>query len=403
MLTGKLIRVRLVRDRIIPVYIDPDHGDWLEIAQQLIDVFKDAPGRTRGELDEDLQALLGEGAGQLVHAGFAKLLDDRCEVDVTADHDPAEVRDRVFSLAATHRKLAAQTGVAFDRGTVLRQVASDLDLTPEQVDHSLFADLKDEQRIVSFKPLSAEQLVHRYNVGLVQGILVRSSAVEMRVWGETPARLRQLFRAIKFHRLIATITQESPSTWIIRLDGPLSLFSSTQKYGLQLALFVPTLLHCKAFELTADIHWGSQRKAKKFSFSANDGLRSHLPDFGVYTPPEFKLFMENFQATATGWDISDEPQPMVFPDGVWVPDFRLLHHATGTEIYLEIFGYWRKADIDAHTQRLRKRLPGRFIVAVSDQYHAEESKSDYEAHEVYRYKRTPSAAAIAKLATTLAR
>ena len=28
----------------------------------------------------------------------------------------------------------------------------------------------------------------------------------------------------------------------LNLDGPMSLFSATQKYGLQLALFLPTLL-----------------------------------------------------------------------------------------------------------------------------------------------------------------
>ena len=87
--------------------------------------------------------------------------------------------------------------------------ALSLTLTPEQIDRSLFADLKDEQRVQTFDDITAERLLDRYNVALAQAILLRCTAMEVRVWGETPARFRQLFRAVKFHRLICTI-HETP-------------------------------------------------------------------------------------------------------------------------------------------------------------------------------------------------
>ena len=87
------------------------------------------------------------------------------------------------------------------------------------------------------------------------------------MWGETPARFRQLFRAVKFHRLICTIHETPGNRYTLTLDGPLSLFSSTQKYGLQLALFLPALLHCKAFDLRANVRWGAERKEKQFALS----------------------------------------------------------------------------------------------------------------------------------------
>ena len=40
-----------------------------------------------------------------------------------------------------------------------------------------------------------------------------------------------------------------PDAYCLHLDGPLSLFSATQKYGLQLALFLPAVLRCRDFEL----------------------------------------------------------------------------------------------------------------------------------------------------------
>ena len=93
-------------------------------------------------------------------------------------------------------------------------------------------------------------------------MLLRSTGVTVQVYGETPARYRQLFRAIKFHRLICEIQPSGPEAYTLRLDGPLSLFSATQKYGLQLALFLPALLQCKRFELTATVRWGPSARRR---------------------------------------------------------------------------------------------------------------------------------------------
>ena len=219
-------------------------------------------GRTRGEIADDLTDLIPEGPRGLLPAGLAKLLEDRCEFEVSADHPPDELREAMFKSAARHRAEAAKSGKPFDRNAVLGEVAGQLSLTltPEQIDRSLFADLKDEQRVQTFDDISPERLLDRYNVALAQAILLRCTAMEVRIWGETPARFRQLFRAVKFHRLICTIHETAGNSYTLKLDGPLSLFSSTQKYGLQLALFLPTLLHCKAFDMKAGVRWGVQRK-----------------------------------------------------------------------------------------------------------------------------------------------
>jgi predicted nuclease of restriction endonuclease-like RecB superfamily len=402
MLTGKLVRVRHARNKLVPQYLNPRDPDWLGVAEQLLYAFRDSPGRTRGELAEDLANFVGDGPGQLVHQGLAKLLEDRCEFEVVADLPPADIREVAFRAAATYRQLAAKTGVPFDRDVVLRQVGGELNLAPELVDTALFADLKDEQRILKFDDTTPEQLLNRYNVALAQAVVLRSTGMEVRVWGETPARFRQLFRTVKFRRLICTIRETPGNSYTLRLDGPLSLFSSTQKYGLQLALFLPTLLHCKAFELKADVRWGAQRKEKLFTLSAADGLRSHTPDFGVYTPQEFELFAESFGHTVEDWLLSAEPNPIPLEDGLWVPDFKLTHTPTGREVFVELFGFWRKADIESHYRRLKRHLPGKFVLVVSEQLRADEAGEMALGDEVYRYKRTPSAGEVAKAAARVA-
>jgi predicted nuclease of restriction endonuclease-like RecB superfamily len=403
MLTGKLVRVRHARNKLVPLYVEASDPGLLSLAEQLLLAYRNAPGRTRGEIAEEISDLVPEGPRGLLPAGLAKLLEDRCEFEVAADHSPEELREAAFKAAAVHRAEAAKAGQPFDRASVLAGVAASLSLTIgiDQIERSLFADLKDEQRVQSFEDITAERLLHRYNVALAQAILIRCTAMEARIWGETPSRFRQLFRAVKFHRLICSIHESSGNSYTLKLDGPLSLFSSTQKYGLQLALFLPTLLHCKAYDLKANVRWGTERKDKLFTLSGVDGLRSHLADFGVYTPPELQMFADSFATKVKGWVLAADPHPISHSDGVWVPDFRLSHPATGKEIFVEVYGFWRKGDLEQHYRKLQKAMSGKFLLCVSDQMRADEVDDASFGNAVYRYKRTPLPEEVARLAAVL--
>jgi uncharacterized protein len=401
MLTGKLVRVRHARNRLVPMYLNPHSDDWLGVAEQLLFAYRDSTGRTRGEVEEDLAELVGDGPTQLVHQGLAKLLEDRCEFEVAADVPPESVREAVFRTAGEHHALAAKEQQPFDREAVLVAVGRELSLNPEQVDLALFADLKDEQRIISFDNVTPEQLLHRYNVALAQAILLRSTGMEVRVWGESPQRYRQLFRAVKFHQLICAIRPADGNSYWLKLDGPLSLFSATQKYGKQLASFLPALLHCKAFDLKADVRWGADKKEKSFTLSSTDGLRSHTADWGMYVPRELEVFAENFRTNIDGWDLSSDPHPIPVEGATWVPDFTLTHLRSGKEVHVEVLGFWRKMDVESHYKRLKRVLPGRFVLVVSEQYRADNAGELATGPEVYRFKRTPIAAEVAKVAAAV--
>ena len=384
------------------MYIDAHNRDWLSAAEQLLFAYRDATGRTRGELEEQLADLVGDGPGQLIHQGLAKLLEDRCDFEVAADVPPDQVREAVFRTSAEHHASAGKAATPFDRSTVLTAVAGELHITPEQVDRALFADLKDEQRILKFDDCTPEFLLNRYNVALAQAILLRCVGMEVRVWNETPARFRKLFNAVKFHRLICTIRPADGTSYKLFLDGPLSLFSSTQKYGLQLAMFLPVLLQCKAFELRAEVRWGADKKEKVFTLTGSEGLRSHLPDFGVYTPREITNFETNFRDTIPDWLISNDPNPILVEGTTWVPDFTLKHTVTGKVVHVEILGFWRKVNIEEHYKRLKRAIPGQFVLVVAEQYRTDEATEFTTGDGVYRFKRTPVAEEVAKVAAFVA-
>ena len=117
--------------------------------------------------------------------------------------------------------------------------------------------------------------------------------------------------------------------YVFHIDGPLSLFSATTKYGLQVALFLPALLHCSDFRIEAELRWGPKREPRSFLLEPRDGLVSHQADSGTYTPVELKAFVERFRQVAPAWEISESYRRRRAGPGraCWVPDYRLVHTA----------------------------------------------------------------------------
>jgi predicted nuclease of restriction endonuclease-like RecB superfamily len=407
MLTGKLVRVRYARDRIVPYYLDVDDESWRLVAEQLLELYRAQEGRTRGELEDDLRETFGDDPGQLVHQGLAKLLEDRCEFEVVSGHPPEKLRATVFRAAALHRKGPSVEGgeatplAPFDRDLVLRQVGAELGLPPEQVDQELFADLKSEQRLIKFEDISVDRLLQRYNVALAQAVLLRATRVSVTVRNEPARRYRQLLRRLKFHRLLCEMERVGPDSYQLHLDGPLSLFSATQKYGLQLALFLPAVLLCRDFELKAELRWGTQRKPKVFLLKPSDGLVSHSPDSGMYVPPELGMFVELFRKRIADWELTEETEIYPLGGGFWVPDFRLIHKASNRAVLLEVLGFWRRSSAEKHLQYLRRYAQEPFLLAVSDQLHIDEANLDDLPAGIHRFRNMPLPDEIARLGSEL--
>lgn len=402
MLTGKLVRVRFSRDSIIPLYLNSHDPQWLDVADQLLNVFRSSEGASRGEVEADIEELFGDLPQPLIHNGLAKLLEDRCEFESQAPLPPEEVREKVFLAAAKERtRVVEEVGQVFARQPILQKAADELGADVAQVEASLFADLKSEQRLTQFRDTTPERLLERYNVALAQAVLLRSTGIEVIVRGETPPRYRQLFRQIKFHRLICDVELIRDNTYRLRIDGPLSLFSATQKYGLQLALFLPTLLLFRQFELKAKLRWGAEKKPKVFHLSNTDGLVSHQAETGAYVPPEVPMFVELFRKKITDWEISDETEIIPLGKKVWVPDYRLVHRVTGNVVLLDILGFWRRSSAERHLALLREHAGAPFVVAISDQLNVEEADLEGLPDHVVRFRNMPLPEEVVKRAERL--
>jgi uncharacterized protein len=402
MLTGTLVRVRFSKQRIIPLYLKRDDPQWLEVAESLLLIFREAVGRTRGEIETEIDELVGEGLATLAHRGLAKMVEDRAEFEVVADVPPEALREKIFSAAAEQRKTLRASGQArspFRRDAVLEAVAEELKLKPEQVAAAMFADLRDENRLLSFdQTLDAQRLIDRYNVGLAQSVLLRSVHVEAEVRNEKPARYRQLFRQLKFHRLLYRVEGSMREGFAFHIDGPLSLFSATNKYGLQMALFLPALLLCQDFRLDAELRWGPRRETRTFHLEAKDGLVSHYTDTGTYVPAELGAFVERFRQVAPSWDVSEATDVIELGrEGVWVPDYKFTHKATGVDVHVDIVGFWKKSSLERLLRLLPEHGPSRYLLAISDRFKVDEAALEDLAGPVLRFKEIPNAVELAGL------
>ncbi len=402
MLTGTLVRVRFSKQRVIPLYLNPDDPQWMEVAESLLLIFREGVGRTRGEIETEIDELVGEGLATLAHRGLAKILEDRADFEVVADIPPDSLREKVFTAAAEHRKslrVAGQARAPFRRDAVLDAVARELQISPEQVAAAMFADLRDENRMLKFdEALDARRLIERYNVALAQSVLLRSVLVQAEVRNEKPARYRQLFRHLKFHRLLYRVEGSMREGYVFHVDGPLSLFSASTKYGLQMANFLPALLLCRDFRLDAELRWGPKRDPRTFHLEANDGLVSHYADTGTYVPAELNAFVDRFRQVAPAWEVSEATDLLELGrEGVWVPDYKFVHKPTGVDVHVEVLGFWKKSSLDRLLRLLPEHGPPRYLLAISDRLKVDEDALGELAGPTLRFKEIPNAAELAAL------
>ena len=104
----------------------------------------------------------------------------------------------------------------------LEKVARKLSIEPDNLEKALWADHEGNLVIKEFQTITPEDLLRQYNLSLAQTLLFRATGTEIRIEDND----QQVFRKIKQLGLIYSIHDSK-----ISLEGPISLFKLTEKYG----------------------------------------------------------------------------------------------------------------------------------------------------------------------------
>ncbi|MFK7930340.1 MAG: DUF790 family protein [Myxococcota bacterium] len=369
MLTGDLLRARVKGKTLTPSLIDVTKPGLNTAAAELLAIWARALESRwkRGELDEAITAWIGPRRDHKVVKGLAKVLLDRSKFEVISPLPPVELRSRVFRAAREAGPLALDAGL-LERSTaddVLSTVAAELGVTAQVIADALYSDLRDEERLVACEVPDPEWLLHRYNVALVQALLLRSSQVRLKLHKASTPRLRQLFRYVKFHQLMHLATKKGD--WLeVVLDGPTSLFAQSSKYGMELATFFPAvLLQDGPWELDATVLWTKAKHRKTMVLTHEHGLKSHYTDRGAYQTREQANFEERWNAKDRDWSLKSGSKPIdLGGKAILVPDYTL-RHPDGRVAHLEICGFWSFEALEKKLNLLARYGPGNVIVAVS--------------------------------------
>ncbi len=366
MLTSDLLLARNIKNKIYPSYLkEKDKDKYLKIIQTCINLFENHIGLSLDELDESINSIYNASINRKIMDGFIKLLKDRCEVSIQSDIEPEKLREELFLLSTkTWENLSVKD--VFNREIVIDEVSKKLNLSKEQIENQLFADLKGSQIINKFEPIPPQELFNRYNLSLAQTVLFKATRVLITIKSATPKQLRELFRYIKFFRLIYDVSMNENDEYTIKLDGPFSLFQSVQKYGVNMASFLPALMLIDKWELKADLLWGKSKQPATLELNNKTGLISHYKIGNLENLEEVDIFIKQFNEIETDWTISTDTDIINLKgEGICIPDCVFQHKQTGDKIFMEVFGYWSRESVWKRIELLEKNFPYKLIIAIS--------------------------------------
>ena len=322
MLPTELLMFRVKAGVVAPRRLKPTTAN-LQLAETLIATFEGNIGKKRSELNEDLRTLEGGRADFKVLRGLAHLLTQQCEFEHASNVEPYLIREKVFDLA--------QAGPPSRKRTeqVLEQAGKALELPPAELSASLYADLPDQQSLVTFDPLTPQDLIQRFDLAQAQGLLYRAYSLIITVRRNEPARYKQILKYAKLFGLMLTAEGDAKLGFTLTMDGPTSVFGSTTRYGLALAKFLPALLHVTKWDLTAtlkprrDLAWVDPNDEEwTFEVTSEDGYVTHYKAPEDHDSALESGFAERFAKLDTPWTLEREVDLIAVPGGVILPDCR---------------------------------------------------------------------------------
>ena len=368
MLTKDLLQYKTQKGQILPQFVNPADNQLLAIAEQLIAVFEESPDKPRATLLETSKHIVDSTPGApIVKRGLEKLLLDRTEFDTTPNEELIAFRQKLFT--ETSRLLSHvqfENYADYQRkvlGMIAEEPLSEVAPTEEDLAAKLYADLPSCQSVLAFKTLSAEYLLHRYNTAQVQGLLLHSDTLTLKLTDSMTAELRQLFKYLRFNQLLSTIRKEE-ERYHITVDGPLNLFYKTKRYGMNLANFFVAVLHQPRWELTAEIQFRNKQRYR-LSLDESCGIKPISQQFLAYIPEDIQLFQTMLRNKTDDWQIRPGSQFIPLPGDLYCfPDYQLVHKS-GVETAIELFHPWHQGHLIARLNTLAEQTDVSLILGVS--------------------------------------
>ena len=418
MLPLQLLRIKITNKgkNISPVFCKPidDSFHELKLAADLIKQFEESFRRreTRRLLGERIALLESSFDDYKLVRGLYTLLERRCifsswnHAESTANMsgkygvynlDPFNIRKNLFEESSAQ-------GYALDdheRKEIINSVASKNRISHETIVREMWADLEENMVLEGFKPIEPEKLISWYNLSLMQTLLFNSTKLEFSVqggfsWKRTLRTVKKLGLMYNLYYRqkerpqedqkkasnnepnedinpadsgignSANVYSNCDNDVLCSVDGPLSIFKLTDRYGTAIAKLLPSIIVSKEWSIKALIVRKTATLGKKiyefmtsgaespdlpsesdiFAFNSNIKYRilEKTSSSSSYFDASFdssveQKFASKFEQLSNGWKLIREPDPLIMSNGKgFIPDFAFEKY--GIRVYLEIVGFW---------------------------------------------------------------
>ena len=355
MLTKELLRFHSPAGRVKPLFIDPADRALLGFAAGIRKTYHDFLGAPRSEILEALEPRINSQRDLKLARGLWKLYDDQCIFTGDSSCDWAAMRRTLFAHSS---RLISNVQEGKDDTDFRTEVFAAAGESVVPLSDNIYADLPDYERLSELPEITPELLLERYNVVLVQSLVLYAESLEVSIEEHDSARMRRFFKYLKFFRLLADVSGSSkwedgtPSAVRLKIDGPASILDGSAKYGLQLASFLPALFQLSRWKFSCELKLNG--KKLKLSLDDSTGLNYRFGRLGIYIPEEVRMFAQLFAERVPEWRLSsDSPflkagprQSFVFPD---------ITFSNGkTTVCLELFHKWHSRQIPERLEFLEK-------------------------------------------------
>ncbi len=368
MLPSNLLRARISGAKIRPLYVRVDR-DTIALAEKITIIFGGEVGRRKGELLERLREAEDESSDFKLVRGLSALLERRCLFEAESAIDPRKARMAVFEEASR-----AGVTTPEERSDIIGRVSNDLGVSVDLLERTLYSDIDEELVLKDFEPIDPATLLRRYNLSLTQTLLFKALRVDFSASGNW----KSIFREVKRLGLIYTVEKGdgdanggAKEAYTVSLDGPLSLFKMTERYGTSIAKLLPKVTVCDAWRIKAEILVRS-RGGRVYSFEANSdelGVVMNVSDSENGEAPTYdssveEKFARSFVSYDSGWTLRREPEPLLAGRHVLIPDFGFQKH--GLKVYLEVVGFWTPEYLERKINKLNSVAGVDMIIAADE-------------------------------------
>ncbi len=397
MLTSEQSIVEYKAGRVVPDRLTQNtHRHYVAYAERMLAVYRAGLGRQRRELHRQVEQIFAEEPDCPIRRieAFCKLLDDASVFQADLPGKAAKLRLEVFAKAARLHPLVQAPDQLFEHeeAAAKSQLAAELGMPWDAIEQGLYADVMAYQRLEEFTGYpDAAAFLSRYNVAQLQACLYRAERMTVTAAQDLKTIIRYAKLAKLLHEIArstgvspvshmgvppmsingihgqdarATHGRDAHATYRITFSGPASVLRETRRYGVNFARFLPALLACRGWSLEAVLQTPWKTPAK-LVISDADRFTSHLP-----APEEFDSSLEQaladkFGPSRDGWQLIREGDILHEHQKTFIPDFTF-RHEDGTEVFLEIVGFWTPEYLAHRRETLQQFRRHRILLAVPE-------------------------------------